>query len=762
MAIKLDMAKAYDRIEWDFLLGMMSSLGFAPLFCSWIKECISSVSFSVLINGSPTGYFRPNRGLRQGDPLSPFLFLLCTEGFSMLIRRSLERGVLHGFKISSTGVPLTHLFFADDSVVFGNASVEEAVSIVEVLKTYARGSGQEINLTKSSVFFGANTPKQLRAKIVDSLGIQSKQGFGKYLGLQADFGHSKKAVFAEIQNKIEARMSGWAEQYLSQAGKEILVKTIAMALPNFAMSCFKLPIGVCRDVERAIRNYCWRGNEQRKGIHWISWDRLMKQKKAGGLGFKDIQCVNLAFLAKIGWRITLNPMSLLASVLRDKYFPGKTFGEASKGKNTSWGWKGLFEARKVLNLGLRWRVGNGKSINIREDPWFPKPSTFKVHPTTNLIETMVSDLIDSDTKSWRTDSIANGFHRDDVSTILSIPLSHAGSDDRLVWHYATNGIYSVKSDCRFLTKSKSSSGVAATMLWRHVFWFCSPLHLNSHVLEGRDFLESWSNFCAQVKDRINVDDIRQDFAFGLWRLWKNRNEVVFKGIHRQPLDILEAWKKSTSEYKDSLTPENDDYSPRLPKTIKASALNCTKWKRPRFGTIKINIDAAWCKDTMRMGMGWLGRDFAGLLQAAGGSETGFCHSAAAAKVSAIRFALLSCIDHGFDDIIIESDASTIIMMLKKEGNRAAHSVAKYAFKEGRSFSWDCIGPEFLGIVLALNFLASCSYSDSLTCLLLYTTCSNSQFNVFRKIFNNCNLSIPDRDIVGNIVLPFFEQLERSS
>ncbi|KAM1022440.1 hypothetical protein ACFX2A_044452 [Malus domestica] len=163
----------------------------------------------------------------------------------------------------------------------------------------------------------------MRANIVDSLMIQSKQGFGKYLGLQANFGHSKKAVFAEIRDKIEARMSGWAEQFLSQAGKEILVKTVAMALPNYAMSCFKLPIGVCRDVERAIRNYWWRSNEQRKGIHWISWDRLIKQKKAGGLGFKDIQCVNLAFLAKIGWRITLNPMSLIASVLRDKYFPGE-------------------------------------------------------------------------------------------------------------------------------------------------------------------------------------------------------------------------------------------------------------------------------------------------------------------------------------------------------------------------------------------------------------------------------------------------------
>ncbi|XP_050137999.1 uncharacterized protein LOC126614383 [Malus sylvestris] len=266
----------------------------------------------------------------------------------------------------------------------------------------------------------------------------------------------------------------------------------------------------------------------------------------------------------------------------------------------------------------------------------------------------------------------------------------------------------------------------------HVFWFCSPLHLNSHVLEGSDFLESWSKFCAQVKDRDNADEIRQDFAFGLWRLWKNRNEVVFNVIHRQPLEILEAWTKSITEYRVSMARDSAEYSPRLSKTIKDTGNTCGKWQKPRYGIIKINTDTAWCKSTMRMGVGWLGRDFARLFQVAGGSGIGFCHSAAAAKALAIREALLACIDHGFDDIVIESDAKMIILMLKKEvvtdfsiecilgdievlaqklrsvsfafvpreGNRAAYSVAKYAFKEGRSFTWDCIGPDFL-----FNFLA---------------------------------------------------------
>ncbi|KAM2745333.1 hypothetical protein PS2_021080 [Malus domestica] len=522
MAIKLDMAKAYDRVEWDFLLSIMSKLGFAPMFCNRVKECISTVSFSILINGSPTGYIQPKRGLRQRDPLSYFLFLICTEGFSSLIRKGLERGALHGYKFTPNGTPLTHLFFADDSVLFGNATVEEAQGVADILNVYASGSGQEINMSKSSIFFGTSTSKRTKKRIGETLGIPYKDGFGKYLGLQADFGLSKKAVFAEIRDKIEARLAGWSEQFLSQAGKEVLVKAVAMALPNFAMSCFKLPIGVYRDVEKAVRSYWWRGNDQRRGCHWISWDRLMKQKLAGGLGFKDIQCFNLAFLAKIGWRLIQNPISLLATVLRDKYFPGKGFKDAGRGRNTSWGWKGIYEGRMVLQHGVRWRVGDGESINIRKDPWLPTPTTFLASPKDSLEEIKVRDLIESVSKSWKEEVISAGFNRDEARKILSIPLSKSGCHDRLVWHYTVNGDYSVKTG--FPTKLNSSSGSVAIMLWRcvtifnvvkyesktsvgHRFWFGSPLHINSHELAGADFLESWDKICTRIKNTKKKEEI---------------------------------------------------------------------------------------------------------------------------------------------------------------------------------------------------------------------------------------------------------------
>ncbi|KAM1546033.1 hypothetical protein ACFX10_046299 [Malus domestica] len=330
----------------------------------------------------------------------------------MLIRRGMERGALYEFSVSANGTPISHMFFANDSVLFGHASVEEARGIVEVLRTYARGSGQAVNLSKSSIFFGSKTSNRVRRKIGRTMGIQCKSGFGRYFGLQSDFGHSKRVVFEEVWDRLESWLASWAEQFLSQAGKEVFVKAVAMAMPSYAMSCFKLPIG---------------------------------QKRVGGLGFRDIQCFNLAFLAKIGWRLIQNPGSLLATVLKEKYYPGKSFTEAGKGRNTSWGWKGIFDARKVLLHGLRWRVGDGACINIREDPWVPRPSTFKVMPLVSLHATRVSELIDSGSSSWKRDLILASFHQDDVRLILSIPLSKTGCRDRMVWHHNANGVYSVRS-----------------------------------------------------------------------------------------------------------------------------------------------------------------------------------------------------------------------------------------------------------------------------------------------------------------------------
>ncbi|KAM2035402.1 hypothetical protein EV2_039395 [Malus domestica] len=122
MAMKLDMAKAYDCVEWFFLSAMLPKLGFDDLFCQWVMACVQTVSYGVVVNGETTSYITPHRGLRQGDLLSPFLFLFCAEGFSSLIHNKERLGWFQGIKVNPHADFLSHVFFADDSVLFCQAT----------------------------------------------------------------------------------------------------------------------------------------------------------------------------------------------------------------------------------------------------------------------------------------------------------------------------------------------------------------------------------------------------------------------------------------------------------------------------------------------------------------------------------------------------------------------------------------------------------------------------------------------------------------
>jgi len=118
MAMKLDMSKAYDRLEWDFVEGVLRKIGFANRWISLLMSCIRTVTYSILINGQPHGLITPTRGLRQGDPLSPYLFILCAEVLSSLLQHSSKEGLISGVSLSRGGTRIHHLFFADDSLLF--------------------------------------------------------------------------------------------------------------------------------------------------------------------------------------------------------------------------------------------------------------------------------------------------------------------------------------------------------------------------------------------------------------------------------------------------------------------------------------------------------------------------------------------------------------------------------------------------------------------------------------------------------------------
>ena len=192
MAVKTDMSKAYDRIEWNFLNMVLNKLGFDPIWVSWIMACVESVSYSFLVNGSPQGLVSPSRGIRQGDPLSPYLFILCTEVLSALCNKAQEKGMLSGIRVSWGSPFINHLLFADDTMFFCRSSEGGVAKLKEILSIYEAVSGQRINLQKSAITFSAKTPAEVKSRGKATLEILAEGGIGKYLGLPEMFGRKKE------------------------------------------------------------------------------------------------------------------------------------------------------------------------------------------------------------------------------------------------------------------------------------------------------------------------------------------------------------------------------------------------------------------------------------------------------------------------------------------------------------------------------------------------------------------------------------------
>jgi hypothetical protein len=257
MALKLDMSKAYDRVEWNFLEAVMHKMGFASKWIEIIMTCIRTVTYSVLVNGQPVGRITPTRGIRQGDPLSPYLFILCAEALSALLHHAERSGYLSGVPTSKHGPRLNHLFFADDSLLFCKATSTDWHRLSLILDRYEKASGQKLNKDKTAIFFSRNTGQEARDIILQLSGIPATQRFDTYLGLPALVGKSRSREFQYIKDRVWKRLNDWKTKFLSQAGKEVLIKAVVQAIPTYSMSIFSLPKELCQDLNSMMQKFWW-------------------------------------------------------------------------------------------------------------------------------------------------------------------------------------------------------------------------------------------------------------------------------------------------------------------------------------------------------------------------------------------------------------------------------------------------------------------------------------------------------------------------
>lgn len=191
-----------NRVDWGFLVYQMKQLGFDNRWIAWIQLCVTTVSYSINFNGSQIGPINPARGLRQGDPLSPYLFLFCVEGLSRMLKNAADEGRIKGCKICLQAPAVTHLLFADDSFLFCKATVEEVTEVKSILQRYELYSGQAINLQKSGIYFSSNVRLDKQEALKNLVGVYSDLSTGKYLGLPSLIGRSKKMVFNFLKDRL--------------------------------------------------------------------------------------------------------------------------------------------------------------------------------------------------------------------------------------------------------------------------------------------------------------------------------------------------------------------------------------------------------------------------------------------------------------------------------------------------------------------------------------------------------------------------------
>ncbi|GKB25032.1 RNA-directed DNA polymerase, eukaryota, partial [Tanacetum coccineum] len=369
MFFKVDFAKAYDCVRWDYLLDVMKSFGFGPNWCRWIQGTLSSAKASILVNGSPTAEFSFYRGLKQGDPLSPFLFILIMESLHLSMVRASSNGMFRGLCLNGS-LSVSHLFYADDAMFIGEWSQANLDNVVKMLQCFQVASGLSINIQKSNLL-GVGVRRSVVDQAANKIGCLVMSNRFSYLGVMVGDSMNRRAAWVEVINKLRARLSNWKVKTLSIGGRYTLLKSVLGSSPLYHMSIFKTPKGVLKEME-GIRGKFFNGAdpEERK-IVWVAWQKVLASKSQGGLGVSSFFALNRALLLKWYWRFLTKDGSLWSQVIQAIH--GDNFNCANNSPSL---WSTIIrEINSLKDIGFDFmshckiRIGNGCATKFWTDKW---------------------------------------------------------------------------------------------------------------------------------------------------------------------------------------------------------------------------------------------------------------------------------------------------------------------------------------------------------------------------------------------------------
>ncbi|KAJ4782173.1 RNA-directed DNA polymerase (reverse transcriptase)-related family protein [Rhynchospora pubera] len=601
--LKADITKAFDKLNWNFLQQTCHHVNMPPKITTMIIYAYQRARVTIQINGTGDGFITPSRGLRQGCPMSPYMFILVMEMMSRSFKKAMLNGQLRGLKLAPTAQPLTHCIYADDLVIMGLTNEGEIAALKSILDEFGGVSGLIVNPEKSKLWFSKATPPELCRYIKQKLNATSAEEGGKYLGVCLAGRNSARKTGQMLLDRMWSKLAGWKCSMLSHADRLVLIKSVLTSLPVYYMTTERIPKGLIDQMMSLMAKFFWGKTEKVRYLSFISWKKVCTKVEDGGLGVKNLHKFGEALFLKNVWALMEKQDKIWVDICRAKYFLRAGFWGATNTRGASQLWREVVKFRGEFRDEVCWQIWNGKKVYAVSQPWF---QGWQVQTGTSSKDKMlrVWELVDTQTNQWKENHLVRLFGTQraiQIQNTIQLPDQNSNLNDNLIWKRVKEGRYSVKQgyEWRVMVDGNTSAGKVnenhwqkisklknvvpkvKVFLWRllsgtlpvaqnlnkrirtispmcqkcntenefecHCFFFCPGSRavwfsspLMLRVHELPLNIIQAFNHITQALDQQRM----AIFSYTMWELWKGRNEVVMQHKRFNPIQILKnvmAW-----------------------------------------------------------------------------------------------------------------------------------------------------------------------------------------------------------------------------
>jgi hypothetical protein len=475
-ALKIDLKKAFDTVSWEYILAGLTAIGIPQSMINWINTCLSTAHYTISINGESHGFFKATRGIRQGDPLSPYLFVLAMEGLGGILHKAAQQTTFrHHWRCKPTNI--THVCFADDLMLFCHADIGSIGVLRSSLDSFTKLSGLTINFAKSSMYL-SGIDEGMQHTITNWIGIEQRTLPVRYLGIPLISTRLTNTNCIPLLERITSRIKLWTSSSLTYAGRLQLIKSILFSIQVYWSSIFILPCSTLRKIESLLAAFLWRGTSLTTSGAKVAWNSVCYPMQEGGLGIKKLKDWNKAATLKHIWRLLTETDSIWTNWVHAVLLRQKSFWQTPIPSTPSWTWRKILQSRDWCRGWFLTGVGDGSSTSLWYDYWLPEGKRLiDILPLRTLTSTglpwtaKVSDIICRGQWHFPIGQPALQGIWDSITFQPCQSLS-----DNCIWKGHTSGKFSIVSAWELLRDTRPTTNM------HHLLWFKGHIPRQSFIL----------------------------------------------------------------------------------------------------------------------------------------------------------------------------------------------------------------------------------------------------------------------------------------